>query len=242
MTRNSARYDEKQLRVPLTLGMIVASLLLMYLIVSHVLQRAAVTDERRKARILEATVKTVVAPTVDLSRDRIISRLGDDAGGTTALSVLHGQTVDLISGGQMNLGVEFAGHVVLVVNVASHCGFTDVNYHELEVLYQRYKKRKFTVLAFPCNQFGQQEADAPKEIELFARRTKKATFPIFDKVEVNGPHTAPLYTALKQSLNVQSIEWNFGKFLIGRDGKPQKYYDHNFPFGLLKKHIEALLG
>jgi glutathione peroxidase len=117
---------------------------------------------------------------------------------------------------------DFEGRVLLIVNVASKCGFTP-QYEGLEALYRQYKDRGFAVLGFPCNQFGAQEPGDAAEITRFCSLTYEVDFPMFAKVEVNGPGAHPLYDYLKKEkkglLGSEGIKWNFTKFLIGRDGE-----------------------
>ena len=112
---------------------------------------------------------------------------------------------------------DFAGDVLLIVNVASRCGYTP-QYAGLQALYEKYRDRGFTVLAFPCNQFGGQEPGTMDEILSFCSTRYNVGFPVFSKIEVNGPNRAPLYARLTQAIPPQDIGWNFEKFLIGRDG------------------------
>ncbi|MCX6952252.1 MAG: glutathione peroxidase [Verrucomicrobia bacterium] len=120
----------------------------------------------------------------------------------------------------------YKGRVLLVVNVASECGYTP-QYQGLEAVYKKYAGQGLTVLGFPCNQFGGQEPGSNAEIKQFCSTTFHVTFPLFDKVEVNGANRHPLYTALagKGSPFPGNIKWNFGKFLIGRDGKVVARFD-----------------
>ncbi len=120
----------------------------------------------------------------------------------------------------------YKGKVLLIVNVASHCGFTP-QYKGLEATYKKYADRGFTVLGFPCNQFGAQEPGTDAEIVQFCTSKYDVTFPLFDKIEVNGPNRHPLYVALAgpESPFPGNITWNFNKFLIGRDGKILKRFD-----------------
>ncbi len=117
---------------------------------------------------------------------------------------------------------KYKGQVALVVNVASKCGFTP-QYKGLEELYREYKTQGFTILGFPCNQFGAQEPGNNDEIQQFCSLTYDVTFPIMAKVDVNGKETAPVYEWLKSSapgiLGIEAIKWNFTKFLIGKDGQ-----------------------
>ncbi len=120
----------------------------------------------------------------------------------------------------------YQGKVLLVVNVASKCGLTP-QYSALESLYERYKDKGFSVLAFPCNQFAGQEPGTSEEIKQFCSTKYNVTFPLFDKLDVNGPNRHPLYQALagKDSPYPGDIKWNFGKFLIGRDGRILKRFE-----------------
>lgn len=137
------------------------------------------------------------------------------------------------------------GQVLLVVNVASRCGMTP-QYAGLELLYRAYHDRGFTVLGFPCNQFGGQEPGSEEEIQQFCSLTYDVTFPLFAKVEVNGPGTHPLYQHLKHErpglLGTEAVKWNFTKFLVGRDGTVLKRYGPNDTPEQLTADIEAALG
>jgi glutathione peroxidase len=115
---------------------------------------------------------------------------------------------------------QYKGKVLLVVNVASKCGLTP-QYAALEAIYKKYRDQGFTVLAFPCNQFNGQEPGSNAEIKEFCSSKFDVSFPLFDKINVNGEQRHPLYVALagKDSPFPGDIKWNFGKFLIGRDGK-----------------------
>jgi glutathione peroxidase len=116
---------------------------------------------------------------------------------------------------------EHAGETLLVVNVASKCGFTK-QYAGLEALHERYADRGFAVLGFPCNQFGGQEPGTAEEIQEFCSTTFGVTFPLYAKVEVNGPDRHPLYAELTQTADADGtagdVQWNFEKFLVSRDG------------------------
>ncbi|CAN5561179.1 glutathione peroxidase [soil metagenome] len=120
---------------------------------------------------------------------------------------------------------EFRGQVMLIVNVASACGYTP-QYTPLEDLYLKYKAQKFSVLGFPCNQFGAQESGTDEDISTFCTTKYNITFPMFTKSNVNAPTENPIYSWLKaQPGGAGDISWNFNKFLIGRDGKVLKRYD-----------------
>jgi len=117
---------------------------------------------------------------------------------------------------------QYKGKVVLIVNVASECGFTP-QYEGLETLYKTYHAQGLEILAFPCNQFGEQEPGTAKEIQTFCSSKFSVTFPLFEKINVNGDNTHPLYVFLKSEvtgfLGSESIKWNFTKFLIDKNGK-----------------------
>lgn len=120
----------------------------------------------------------------------------------------------------------YRGKVMLIVNVASKCGFTP-QYTALEAIYKKYQGQGLVVLGFPCNQFAHQEPGTDAEIKQFCASKYDVTFPMFDKLEVNGPHRNPLYVRLagKTSPFPGNIGWNFTKFLIGRDGKILNRFD-----------------
>ena len=151
-------------------------------------------------------------------------------------------TESRLLGGPESLSA-YAGKAVLVVNVASACGNTP-QYAPLQELYDRYRDQGFTILGFPCNQFGEQESGSDQEIASFCDMTYGVKFPIFRKIEVNGPGTDPLYKWLKRETPGSAdrdIEWNFAKFLIGRDGKPIRRYGDKFQPDDIAPDIEALL-
>lgn len=120
----------------------------------------------------------------------------------------------------------YKGKVLLIVNVASHCGYTK-QYAALQATQLKYFGKDFSVLGFPCNQFGGQEPGSNAEIKEFCSSKFNVTFPLFDKIEVNGEHRHPLYVMLagKDSPFPGDIKWNFNKFLIGKDGKILKRFD-----------------
>ncbi|XP_004498798.1 phospholipid hydroperoxide glutathione peroxidase, chloroplastic [Cicer arietinum] len=140
---------------------------------------------------------------------------------------------------------KYKGKVLLIVNVASKCGLTSSNYSELSHLYDKFKSKGLEVLAFPCNQFGMQEPGSNEEIKKFACTKFKAEFPIFDKVDVNGPFTAPVYQFLKSSSGGffgDLVKWNFEKFLIDKNGKViERYPPTTSPFQI-EKDIQKLLA
>jgi glutathione peroxidase len=126
-----------------------------------------------------------------------------------------------IDGSSENLQ-DYAGKALLIVNVASRCGFTS-QYRDLQNLYTTYKDQGLEILGFPCNQFGSQEPGSAEEIQNFCSANYGVTFPMFDKVDVNGSSTHPLYTFLKEQapgiLGTTGIKWNFTKFLVSKDGQ-----------------------
>jgi glutathione peroxidase len=138
---------------------------------------------------------------------------------------------------------QFEGQVVLVVNTASACGFTP-QYQGLEDLYQALKPRGFSVLGFPCNQFGGQEPGDAKAIESFCSLNYNISFPMFGKIEVNGDNAHPLYKYLKSEksgLLGSSIKWNFTKFVVDRRGQVVARHAPTAKPESLTKEIEALL-
>ena len=137
----------------------------------------------------------------------------------------------------------FEGKVLLIVNTASACGFTP-QYKGLEALQQKYGARGFSVLGFPCNQFGRQEPGSAAEIGQFCASNYAVSFPMFDKIDVNGGNAHPLYQYLrheKSGLLGSSIKWNFTKFLIDRSGKVVARFAPTATPDGLKKDIEAML-
>jgi glutathione peroxidase len=139
---------------------------------------------------------------------------------------------------------EFNGKVMLVVNTASKCGFTP-QYEGLEALYQKYRDRGLVVLGFPCNQFGEQEPGSADEIGAFCQRNYGVSFPMFEKIDVNGEGAHPLYRWLKQTapgvLGTERIKWNFTKFLVDRRGSVVDRYAPTTKPADLSKDIETLL-
>ncbi len=142
---------------------------------------------------------------------------------------------------------ELAQHkdkVVLVVNVASKCGFTP-QYAGLEDVYNMKKEKQFTILGFPCNQFGAQEPGSNEEVQSFCSLNYGVSFPVLGKVEVNGAGADPVYKYLKESapglLGTEMIKWNFTKFLVGRDGQVLKRYAPTTEPKDIVKDIEAAL-
>ena len=140
---------------------------------------------------------------------------------------------------------KYRDKVLLIVNVASECGFTP-QYEGLEKLYQNYKEKGFMVLGFPSNQFGRQEPKSNKEIYFFCQGTYDVHFDMFAKIDVNGENAIPLYKYLKQEqsgvLWTEAIKWNFTKFLIDRDGRVVKRYASSTKPESIAQDIEKLLG
>ena len=135
-------------------------------------------------------------------------------------------SVRTIDGAERSLS-DYRGQVLLIVNTASQCGFTP-QYRGLENLHRKYAARGFEVLGFPCNQFGKQEPGNAEEIANFCSLHYAVSFPLFEKIKVNGSGTHPLYAYLKREkrglLWLGAIKWNFTKFLVGRDGIPRARY------------------
>ncbi|XP_057802726.1 probable glutathione peroxidase 2 [Salvia miltiorrhiza] len=165
-----------------------------------------------------------------------------DSGADSPKSV-YDFTVKDIHGNDVPLS-NYQGKVLLIVNVASKCGLTQSNYKELNILYERYRDRGFEILAFPCNQFAFQEPGTNEEIEETVCTRFKAEFPIFDKIEVNGKNTTPLYKFLKSEkggLFVKAIKWNFTKFLVNKEGKVvERYAPATSPLAM-EKDIQNIL-
>lgn len=139
----------------------------------------------------------------------------------------------------------YRGRVLLIVNVASKCGFTG-QYKGLEELYRDYEAKGLTVLGFPCNQFLSQEPGTEEEIAAFCSLNYDVTFPLFSKINVNGADTHPLYTFLKARapglLGSKKIKWNFTKFLVDRSGERVERYAPSKSPGELAARIETLLS
>ncbi|KAL3645866.1 Glutathione peroxidase 7 [Castilleja foliolosa] len=157
---------------------------------------------------------------------------------------IHDFTVKDIDGTDVSLS-KFKGKVLLIVNVASKCGLTSSNYTELSQIYEKYKTQGLEILAFPCNQFGGQEPGSNPEIKQFACTRYKAEFPIFDKVDVNGPSTAPVYQFLKSNAGGflgDLIKWNFEKFLVDKNGNVVERYPPTTSPLQIEKDIQKLLA
>jgi len=152
--------------------------------------------------------------------------------------------VTAADGSQTTLAT-YRGQVMLIVNVASKCGFTP-QYEGLEALQKRYGDKGFTVLGFPCNQFGAQEPGDAAEIADFCKLTYDIDFPLFAKIDVNGANAAPLYRELTSRvpgvLGTEAIKWNFTKFLVSRDGKTIKRFAPTMKPEAIAADIEAMLA
>jgi glutathione peroxidase len=153
-------------------------------------------------------------------------------------------TVRTIDGTEQSLAA-YRDQVMLIVNVASKCGFTP-QYAGLEALYRKLGGRGFSVLGFPCDQFGQQEPGDEQQIKRFCSSTYEVTFPMFAKIEVNGARAHPLYQHLKQRrpgiLRSEAIKWNFTKFLIDRQGQVRRRYGSVHKPESIEPDVAALLG
>jgi len=163
---------------------------------------------------------------------------------TTTAQNIHEFKVKDAKGSEIDLS-QYKGKVVLIVNVASKCGFTP-QYAGLEELHKKYESKGLVILGFPCNQFGAQEPGNADEIQNFCSLTYDVTFPILRKIEVNGGNTEPIYDYLKSSapgiLGTEAIKWNFTKFLIDKKGKVSKRYAPNTKPEELTTDIETLLA
>jgi len=158
------------------------------------------------------------------------------------MSVCDFEAVSL--GGEPTPLSRFRGQALLVVNTASKCGFTP-QYAGLQALHQAYAGRGFAVLGFPCNQFGAQEPGDEAEIGAFCQANYGVDFPMFAKIDVNGPDAHPLYDYLKRArpgfLGWKRIKWNFTKFLTDREGRPVRRFGPSTPPDRLRPAIEELL-
>ena len=138
----------------------------------------------------------------------------------------------------------YRGQALLIVNVASRCGFTP-QYKGLEALFRKHKDKGFVVLGFPCNQFGKQEPGSEAEIRSFCEDNYSVTFPLFAKIDVNGPNAHPLYRYLKSAkkglLGRETIAWNFTKFLVGRNGEVLRRYGPRRKPEAIEKDVAGLV-
>ena len=159
------------------------------------------------------------------------------------MSTVMDFSATLSNGNEVALG-DYAGKVLLIVNTASKCGFTP-QYTGLESLQKTYSANGFSVLAFPCNQFGGQEPGTEQDIESFCDLNYQTSFPLFSKIEVNGASSHPLFTHLKSEapgvLGSKRIKWNFTKFLVNQQGQVVKRYAPSTKPEAIAEDIEALL-
>jgi len=150
-----------------------------------------------------------------------------------------------LNNGQSQPLADYQDKVLLIINTASNCGFTP-QYEGLQQLYDNYRQQGLEVLAFPCNQFGAQEAGSDDEIKSFCDLTFNISFPLFAKIEVNGDNAHPLYAYLKQQapgvLGSKSVKWNFTKFLVNRQGEVVKRFAPTVKPAELSSEIEKLLA
>ncbi|MDT3440556.1 MULTISPECIES: glutathione peroxidase [unclassified Pseudofrankia] len=176
---------------------------------------------------------------------------------------VHDFNVATADGGSRSLG-DYAGQALLIVNVASKCGLTP-QYEGLEALYRELNGRGLEILGFPCNQFMEQEPGTDAEIQEFCKASYDVTFPVFSKVDVNGPDTAPLYGYLRSEapgdfgpqsgflydfiaktfpdrVGTDEIKWNFTKFLVGRDGEVIRRYEPPVTPEEIRADLDAVLG
>lgn len=140
---------------------------------------------------------------------------------------------------------QYQGKVLLIVNVASKCGFTP-QYEGLEALYKKYQSQGLEILGFPCNQFGKQEPSSAQEIQEFCQLSYNVSFPMFKKIDVNGANAHPVYQLLKSKakgiMGSENIKWNFTKFLVDQSGKVIKRYGSISTPESIDKDIAALLN
>jgi glutathione peroxidase len=159
------------------------------------------------------------------------------------MSTIYDFSAKTLDGKDKSLA-DYSGQVLVIVNVASKCGFTP-QYAGLEALFRKYAPRGFSVLGFPCNQFGSQEPGDAAEIAKFCSTTYDVTFPMFAKIDVNGASAHPLYAFLKSEqkgvLGTEAIKWNFTKFLIGRSGQPVARFAPTTAPVELEGEVEKLL-
>jgi glutathione peroxidase len=156
---------------------------------------------------------------------------------------IYESEVETLDGKRKDLS-EYRGKVMLIVNTASQCGLTP-QYAGLERLYQQLRERGVEILGFPCNQFGKQEPGTSEQIGAFCEKNYGVTFPMYKKVDVNGPSAHPLFVRLKTQatgmFGSRSIKWNFTKFLVDKNGEVIKRFSPTTPPASIKHEIEALL-
>jgi glutathione peroxidase len=164
-------------------------------------------------------------------------------GTAPATDALYDIELTAIDGSRLRMD-EYRGRTLLIVNVASRCGYTP-QYAGLEALYRKYESRGLTVLAFPCDQFGHQEPGTDAEIQEFCSEAYDVTFPVFSKIKVNGGDAHPLFVYLKSRkkglLGSEAIKWNFTKFLVGPSGTVVKRYGPGSAPEAIDPDVAALL-
>ncbi len=160
------------------------------------------------------------------------------------MNSIYDFVVNDIDGQEVKLS-DYQGKALLIVNVASYCGYTK-QYSGLEAIYKKYKDKGFEILAFPCNQFGNQEPGTNEEIKQFCSSKFDVTFKLFDKIDVNGDGAHPLYIYLKNEkpgiMGTKDIKWNFTKFLIDKNGKIVERFGSNKTPEEIAPEIEKLLN
>jgi glutathione peroxidase len=160
------------------------------------------------------------------------------------MTTVHDFSAETLAGKPASLS-DYKGKVLLIVNTASRCGLTP-QYEGLEALYEKYKDKGLAVLGFPCNQFGAQEPGSHEEIATFCQANYGVTFPMFAKIDVNGPDTHPLFTFLKAEapglLGSKAIKWNFTKFLVKRDGTVAERFAPTTSPDAIEKDVEKALA
>lgn len=168
-----------------------------------------------------------------------ITAVGKD----TTMQSIYDFNIKTIEGEETTLA-PYRGKVMLIVNVASKCGYTP-QYDGLQALYEKYQEKGLVILGFPCNQFAGQEPGTEKEIQNFCRVNFGVTFPMFSKIEVNGENTHPLYAYLKSEqpgiLGTEAIKWNFTKFLVDKEGKVVARFGSSTKPKEIEAEIEKLL-
>ena len=151
--------------------------------------------------------------------------------------------LQLVEGNPVAFNI-YKDKVLLIVNTASQCGFTP-QYQGLQLLYDKYANQEFIILGFPCNQFGQQEPGTSDQIQSFCEKRFGVSFPLFQKIEVNGSNAHPLYQYLRKAapgvFGTEGIKWNFTKFLVDRTGNVVKRYSPTTKPEALEKDIQLLL-
>jgi glutathione peroxidase len=164
--------------------------------------------------------------------------------GEKKMDNIHAFQVKKSDGSMLSMS-EYKNKVILIVNVASKCGFTN-QYEGLEALYKKYQSKGLVVLGFPCNQFGAQEPGSNEEIQSFCKLEYGVSFPIMSKIDVNGDKADPIYVWMKEKapglLGTEMIKWNFTKFLIDKQGKVAHRFAPKDEPKSLEKEIEKLLN